>query len=123
MRARLEGHGILDDIHGSVQDGTNSTTDGTGNDIVGDLSLLGVGLGQQGANLEDDTKVTSVPEDVAPQCALKTVVQSQDTLVLDCLLDDIQRTAVQSGRGLVLETNLDYLVLAACLGMCWHTAA
>lgn len=38
----LHGIGLLDDIHGCVQDCTNSATNCTGDDVVADLALLRV---------------------------------------------------------------------------------
>ena len=112
---RLAGHldGVLDarldDIHGGVDNGTDSATNGTSDDVVDGLALLGLGLGDQLAHLEDAAEVTGVPEDVAPQGRLKTVVHGQDTLVTDGLGDDIDHAVVLAGRGLVLEADLDEL--------------
>jgi hypothetical protein len=112
-------YNILDNVHRSVQNGADSATDRTGKNIIGDLSPLGFCFGEQGANLENNTEVPGVPENVSPQRALQTVVQSKDALVCDRLLDDIQRPAIQGRRGLVLESNLDYWLLAVyCFNSC-----
>lgn len=99
----------LDDIQGGVENGTNGTTDGTGDEIVDHLALLGIGLGEELSDLENAAKVTSVPEDVAPESALKTLVEGKGALILDSLDDTVNHTVVLSSRGLVLETNLDEL--------------
>lgn len=99
----------LDDVHGGVEDGTDSTTNGTGNDIIDGLALLGLGLGDELADLEDAAKVTGVPKDVAPEGRLETVVHGEETLVAHRLDDDINHAVVLAGRGLVLETDLDEL--------------
>lgn len=99
----------LDNVHGGVEDGTDSATDGTGDEVVGHLAALGVGFGEHLANLENATKVTGVPEDVAPHGALQTLVHGQDTLVLDSLDDAVDHAVVLAGGGLVLEANLDEL--------------
>jgi hypothetical protein len=99
----------LDDVQGSVEDGSESTTNGTRNEIVGDLSLLVLSLGKHLSDLENAAKVTSVPEDVAPHGTLETLVEGERTLVLDCLDDTVDHAVVLSSRSLVLETNLDEL--------------
>lgn len=93
----------LDDVHGSVEDGTDSATDGTGDQVVADLDGLVTGgvCGEHGANLEDAAEVTSVPEDVAPHGGLETLVESERALSLDDLANDVERTVVLGGLGLV----------------------
>lgn len=99
----------LDDVQGGVEDGTDGTTNGTGDKIIDHLALLGFGLGNELSDLENAAKVTSVPEDVAPESALKSLVKSKGTLVPDSLDDTVDHAIVLSSRGLVLETNLDKL--------------
>lgn len=99
----------LDDVHGGVQNGTDSATNGTGNQIVGDLALLVRGRGQQGADLENAAEVSSIPQDVAPQSGLETLVQRERTLLLDDLSNAVHHAVVFVGLRLVLEANLDQL--------------
>lgn len=99
----------LDDVHGGVEDGTDGATDGTGDEVVGHLAALGVGLGEHLADLEDAAKVAGVPENVAPHGGLEALVHGEDALVLDRLDDAVDHALVLAGGGLVLETNLDEL--------------
>ena len=99
----------LDDVHGGVQDGTDSATNGTRDQIVGDLALLVRCCGQQGADLENAAKVSSVPQDVTPQGGLETLVQRERTLLLDDLSNAVHHAVVFVGLRLVLEANLDQL--------------
>lgn len=99
----------LDYVHGRVQDGTNSAADRPGDEVVGHLLALGVCYGQHVADLVNDTEVTGVPENVAPQRALQTLVDGEGSLVLDDLADAVNGAAVSTGRGLVLQADLDEL--------------
>ncbi len=99
----------LDDVHGSVEDGTDRTADGTGDEVVGHLAALGVSLGDHLADLEDAAKVACIPENVTPQGRLETLVHGEDALVADRLDDTVDHALVLAGRGLVLETDLDEL--------------
>lgn len=99
----------LDDVEGSVENSSESTTNGTRDEIVCDLRLLRLSLGEHLSDLENAAEVTSVPEDVAPHGTLKALVESERTLVLDCLENTVDHAVVLSGGGLVLETNLDEL--------------
>jgi len=92
-----------------VQNGTDSATNGTRNDVIDNLALLGVGFGDQLPDLVNAAEVAGVPEDVTPHGRLKTLVQRQDTLIAHRLDDDINHAVVPAGRGLVLQTNLDQL--------------
>ncbi|KAI6753196.1 hypothetical protein HG531_005365 [Fusarium graminearum] len=99
----------LDNIKRSVKHGSEGTTNGTRDEVVGDLSLLVLSLGEHLSDLENAAEVTGVPEDVAPQGALETLVEGERTLILDCLDDTVDHAVVLSSRGLVLQTNLDEL--------------
>lgn len=99
----------LDDIQGGVEDGTDGATNGTGNEVVAHLTLRGLALGEQLFDLEDAAKVTGVPEDVAPEGALQTLVHGEGTLGLDDLGDNVEHAGVLSGGGLILESDLDEL--------------
>lgn len=59
----------LDDVHGSVEDGSDGAADGARDEVdqhgFGGLDLL-VERGQELFDLEDAAKVAGVPEDVAP---------------------------------------------------------
>lgn len=54
---------------------------------------------------------------MAPQGTLETIVHGKETLVGNGLLHNVQGTAVQRGRGLVLESNLNCLVLVVRCGL------
>ena len=99
----------LDDIHGGVENRTDGATDGTRDEVVGHLAALILSLGQHLADLEDATKVTSVPENMTPHGTLKTLVHGQDTLILDRLDDTVGHAIVFAGGRLVLQANLDEL--------------
>lgn len=99
----------LDDVHGGVEESTDGTTNGTRNDVIDGLALLGLGLGDELADLEDAAKVTGVPENMAPEGGLEAVVHGEEALVADGLDDDVNHAVVLAGRGLVLETDLDEL--------------
>mgnify|MGYP005987668695 CR=1 FL=1 len=99
----------LDNVHGSVQDSADSATNGTRDNVVGDLALLGVSLGEHLAHLENAAEVTSVPENMAPHGTLETLVHGEDTLVLHSLDNTVNHAIVLSSRSLVLQTNLDEL--------------
>lgn len=99
----------LDNVQGSVENSSDGTTNGTRDEIVGDLSPLGLSLGEKLSDLENAAEVPSVPEDVTPHSTLKTLVKSERTLVLDSLDDTIDHAVVLSSGSLVLETNLDEL--------------
>lgn len=99
----------LDDIERSVEDGTDSATNSTRDEVVEHLVLLTLSLGKELANLENATKVAGVPEDVSPHGALKTLVEGERSLVLDSLDDAVDHAIVLSSGSLILETNLDEL--------------
>lgn len=99
----------LDDVHRGVEDRADGTANSTGDQIVGDLAGLGLGLGEKLANLENAAEVAGVPENVTPHGALETVVHGQNTLSLDGLTDNIKHAVVLSGGSLILETDLDEL--------------
>lgn len=93
----------LHHVQGSVEDGSDSATNGTGNKIVADLDRLVAGrvCGKHGAHLEDAAEVTGVPENVAPHGGLETLVEGKGTFGLDDLADDINGTGVLGGLSLV----------------------
>lgn len=99
----------LDDVHGRVEDGSDGTADGTRNQVIGHLALLGAGLGEHLADLEDAAKVAGVPENVSPHGTFQALVHGQDALILDRLDNAVNHAIVLSGRGLVLKANLDKL--------------
>lgn len=101
----------LDDVHGRVDHGTGDTTDGTSDEVVAGLLRLvtRLGLGQLRAHLEDAAEVAAIPEDVAPQGGLETVVQGEGTLRGDNLLHHVQHAVVLARGGAVLQTDLDQL--------------
>lgn len=88
----------LDDIHGGVEDGTESSTGGTGQHVVHHLLVLVVGLGEQSANLEDTAEVPGVPEDVAPHGALEAVVQGEWALLLHNLRNTVDHAGIFACR-------------------------
>ena len=93
----------LNHVHGGVEDGTDGATNGTRNKVVADLDRLVAGRvrGKHSADLEDAAEVTSVPEDVAPHGGLETLVESERTLSLDDLANDVKRAGVLGGLSLV----------------------
>lgn len=99
----------LDDVQGSVENGTDSTTDGTRDQVVCHLALLGTSLGQHLSDLEDAAKVTGVPKNMSPHGTLQTLIHGQDTLVLDSLDNAVNHAIVLASGCLVLETDLDEL--------------
>lgn len=99
----------LHNVHGSVENGTDCTTDGTGHEIVGDLALLGSSLRQEGADLEDTAEVTGVPENVAPHSRLETLVKGERALILYDLRKAVHHAVVLVRLRLVLKSNLDEL--------------
>jgi hypothetical protein len=105
--------GVLDarlyDVHGGVEDGTDGATDGTGDEIVCDLALLGGGGRDELADLEDAAKVSCVPENVAPHGGLEALVEGERALVLHRLREAVDHAVVLVRLRLVLETDLDEL--------------
>lgn len=99
----------LDHVEGRVEDGSDSATDTSRDHVVDHLALLGVGLGEELSDLEDAAEVAGVPEDVAPHGTLEALVQGEGALVLDRLDDAVDHAVVLSGRGLVLQADLDEL--------------
>lgn len=99
----------LDDVHGGVENGAESATDGTRYQIIGHLALLGASLGEHLADLEDAAKVTGVPENMPPQGTLQSLIHGQDALVPDRLDNAVNHAIVLAGGSLVLEPNLDKL--------------
>lgn len=97
----------LDDVEGRVQSGTDGTTDHTADQVVEGLLLGVLSLRQQVTDLEDDTKVSCVPDDVSPQGGLETVVEGENALVTHGLEQHVHGTLVDAGLGLVLESDLD----------------
>lgn len=110
----------LDDVHGCVEDGTCCTTDSTGNHVSHDLLALVARFrfGELLADLEDAAEVTGVPENVAPERGLETVVHGENTFFLDDLSDDVNHAVILVCLGLVLETNLDELKRDDNEGLC-----
>ena len=94
LRAVL--YSALDDIHWSVEDGTDSASNGTRDEIVSHLDRLVLRRvrRQESADLEDAAKVTAVPEDVAPCGGLKALVEGPDTLLTNDLLDAVEHAVV-----------------------------
>lgn len=103
---------ILDNVHRRVHDGSDSSTNRSRDQVVSNLALLAVCLGQQFSNLVDDSEIACVPEDVSPHSTLEAVVQGKNSFVFDGLGHDIKRAAVQRCGGLVLQPDLDYRLLA-----------
>lgn len=99
----------LDDIHGGVQDSTDSSSNSTRDEIVCDLALLISCLGQQCADLEDAAKVAGVPENVPPHRRLQSLIQREGTLLRDCLPEAVDHAIVLVCLRLVLEPDLDQL--------------
>lgn len=99
----------LDDVHGGVEHRSGRSTNGTGDQVVHNLLALVTRLrgGHLGAHLENAAKVTGVPQDVAPQCRLETIVQRQGSLLLDNLAHNIQHSVVLVRLRLVLQPDLD----------------
>jgi len=99
----------LDDIHRSIQNSTDSSTNSTRNQIIGHLTLLILSRRHQCAHLENAAKVPSVPEDVAPHCALETLIESQGTFLAHRLGEAVNHAGVFVCLSLILETDLDKL--------------
>lgn len=93
----------LHHVQRSVEDGTDSATNGTRDKVVADLNRLVAGrVGRKhGADLENTAEVTGVPEDVAPHGRLETLVKGKRTFGLDDLANDVKRAGVLGGLGLV----------------------
>lgn len=60
----------------SVDDGTDETTDSSCDKVVEHLLVLSDSLGEESLDLEDRTKVTTVPPNVAPEGRLHTLVEA-----------------------------------------------
>lgn len=99
----------LDNVHGGVKDSTDSATDGSADEVVCDLSLLGGSNRQHGADAVNATEVTSVPQDVAPHGGLETLVEGERALLPHNLAEAVGHARVLVCLCLVLETNLDQL--------------
>jgi hypothetical protein len=93
----------LHHVQRSVEDGTNSATNGTRDEVVADLDRLVAGRvrGEHSADLEDAAKVTGVPEDVAPHGGLEALVEGKRTFGLDDLANDVKRAGILGGLRLV----------------------
>lgn len=99
----------LDHVHGGVEDGTDGSTNSTGDEIVCDLALLGGGRREELPNLENAAKVSGVPEDMTPHGRLEALVEGERALVLHGLREAIDHAVVLVRLRLVLETDLDEL--------------
>jgi hypothetical protein len=82
----------LDNVQGSVENSSDGATNGTRDEIIGDLSPLGLSLGEKLSDLENAAEVTSVPEDVTPQGGFETVVESEGTFIFHRLDNTIGDT-------------------------------